>query len=194
MLNHEAWRLLAEVHAQPRLDALAPEHLGALVCAFSRSRYHPAHLLAAAADRLAAAAPELRASTLARTMQAYASLRHYHPRLLRALAREACRRLRPGRQPGSGEGGSGAGLFSSLSLRGLLLAGPPGDPGGHRAPPFLLDDLARLADACAELGAASAAGATDVDFGPLLQVLLLLLPRIGSGGDGALGRAGGGRG
>ncbi|GLC56814.1 hypothetical protein PLESTB_001151900 [Pleodorina starrii] len=181
VLSHEAWQQLAERHFLGRpgqLDQMSPDQMSLLAAAFARAGYHPVTLFGSIADRLLPATRRLQPGSLARALHAFAALRHHDPQLSAALCEEVLCRMRgegyaaaaggggggsggSAAARGGGGGASGAGSAdgggsSLLSLAGAALFG--GRSGGrpdraHRAPQFLLDDLARLAAAAVQLGA-----------------------------------------
>ncbi|EFJ39392.1 hypothetical protein VOLCADRAFT_101032, partial [Volvox carteri f. nagariensis] len=174
--SHEAWQQLAERHflsrPGPVFDCLSPDQLALVAAAFSRAGYHHVELFRSIADRLLPAVPHLQPGSLARALHAFASLRHNDPHFISAMCREVHCRMRGG-GAGGGAGGAGGdaavgsaaaggvGTGSSLlSLAGAALFGSTrgGRPDrAHRAPQFLLDDLARLAAAAVQLGVSEAA-------------------------------------
>ncbi len=110
--------------------------------------------------------PQLPPGSLARALHALAALRHHDPGLLAALCEEAASRL-SGRSGASGGGvaGGGGGSDGGGGLFGLgrLFGGGQGKGetdqavGPRGAPPFLWQDLVRLAAAAHHLGLGLAA-------------------------------------
>ncbi|GIL49757.1 hypothetical protein Vafri_6054 [Volvox africanus] len=166
------------------LDHLTPDQITLLAAAFARAGYHPVQLFRSIADRLLPVVPELQPGSLARALHAFAVLRHSDPQLTAALCNEvhcrtaggggygasatstpisARRGVAPGAATGSiaiGSSSTGGGGGSFLSRAGAALFG--GSGGGrpdraHRAPQFLIEDLARLAEAAVQLGAGESA-------------------------------------
>ncbi|GFR49537.1 hypothetical protein Agub_g11581, partial [Astrephomene gubernaculifera] len=89
--SHEAWQQLSRHLLAPAacpLEALSPDQLSLVAAAFARAGYHPVQLFRSISERLLPAAPRLQPGSLARSLHAFASLRHHDPDLAAALCDE----------------------------------------------------------------------------------------------------------